>query len=252
MTHVYWLESKFEFLKLLRLRAYSLSTVLFPVMFYCFFGLAMGGSRFKGMGTMSSYLLATYGAFAVVGSTLFAFGVGIAVERGLGWLQVKQASPMPAMAYFLAKGFVSMAFGGIVVALLFFLGAAFGGVTMPAGQWLALGGVLIAGAIPFCALGLAIAAFAQPNSAAGIVNLIYLPLGFLSGLWMPIEFLPNAIKQIARFLPTYHFGQIALGVLGVPLKQSALLHVGALAAFTAVFAAIAYLGMSRRSERMYG
>jgi len=32
----------------------------------------------------------------VIGATLYAFGVGVAVERGLGWLQVKRASPIAA------------------------------------------------------------------------------------------------------------------------------------------------------------
>ena len=41
-ARTYWLESKFEFLKNLRLPVFSLSTLLFPVMFYLMFGLALG------------------------------------------------------------------------------------------------------------------------------------------------------------------------------------------------------------------
>src|ERR1017187_1612474 len=107
MTHIYWLEARTELLKFARMRSYSLSTILFPLMFYCFFGLAMAPAA--GTGTsMARYLIATYGAFAIMGSTLYAFGVGIAVERGLGWLEVKRASPMPLGAYFFAKGAVAM------------------------------------------------------------------------------------------------------------------------------------------------
>jgi ABC-2 type transport system permease protein len=253
MPRVYWMEAKCEFLKLLRMRVYAMSTVLFPLMFYCFFGLAMGREQQQGMAMpMARYLLATYGAFAVVGATLYAFGVGVAVERGLGWLQVKRASPMPPPAYFVAKGVVSLTFGAIVVALLFTLGAAFGGVRMPPGQWLALGGTLIAGAVPFCALGLAIGSFAGPNSAPATVNMIYMPLAFLAGLWIPIEFLPAALRQIAPFLPTYHFAQIALGVLHAPTQGTTMGHIGALAAFTLIFTGIACLGNSREDEKMYG
>jgi ABC-2 type transport system permease protein len=253
MMHVYWMEAKCEFLKMLRMRVYSMTTVLFPLMFYCFFGLAMGQRPMAGAAMpMARYLLATYGAFGVIGATLFAFGVGIAVERGLGWLEVKRASPMPPAAYFVAKGIVSMTFGAMVVTLLFALGAAFGNVRMPAGQWLALGGTLIAGAIPFCALGLAIGGFAGPNSAPATVNMIYMPLAFLGGLWIPIDYLPAALKQIAPFLPTYHFSQLALGVLHARTSGTALGHIGALAAFTVIFAAIAWFGNTRESERMYG
>ena len=253
MTRVYWMEAKCEFLKLLRMRTYSLSTVMFPLMFYCFFGLAMGKAEMPGAPmSMARYLLATYGAFAVVGATLYAFGVGIAVERGLGWLEVKRASPMPPAAYFIAKGVVSMTFGAIVVALLFALGAAFGDVRMPAGQWLALAGTLVAGSIPFCALGLAIGNFAGPNSAPATVNMIYMPLAFLAGLWIPLEFLPAALRQIAPLLPTYHFAQLALGVLHAPTQGTPIGHIGALAVFTLIFAGIAWFGNSRETGKLYG
>ena len=125
MNRAYWMESKTELLKMARMKQYSISTVAFPLMFYCFFGLAMAPYS-QGAVPISKYLLATYGAFGVMGATLYAFGVGVAVERGLGWLEVKRASPMPPAAYFLAKGVVSLTFGALVVTLLFALGAIFG------------------------------------------------------------------------------------------------------------------------------
>jgi ABC-2 type transport system permease protein len=252
MANVYLLEAKMEFLKSLRMKAYSLSTVLFPIMFYCFFALAMGKEQSLGSTSVARYTLATYGAFSVMGATLFAFGVGVAVERGLGWLQVKRASPMPPAAYFVAKGVVSMAFGAIVVTLLFGLGAAFGEVRMPLWQWLAMGGALVAGAIPFCALGLAIGNFAGPSSAPATVNMIYLPMAFCSGLWIPFQFLPKGIQAIAPLLPSFHLSQIALRILGAPTQGAAATHVEALAGFTLLFAGIAWLGHAREREKMYG
>jgi ABC-2 type transport system permease protein len=245
MSNVYLLEAKMEFLKSLRMKAYSLSTVLFPTVFYVFFGLSMAQAQSKDAVPMARYLLATYGAFGVMGASLFAFGVGVAVERGLGWLQVKRASPMPPAAYLLAKGVVGLSFGAIVVALLFGLGAAFGGVRMPIWQWFAMGGALIAGAIPFCALGLAIGNFAAPSSAAAVVNMIYLPMAFCGGLWIPFQFLPRGIQAIAPFLPSFHFSQIALRILGAPVQGAAGGHVEALLGFTLVFAGVAWLGHTR-------
>jgi len=253
MNRAYWLEIKTEFLKLLRMKQYSLSTIGFPLMFYCFFGLGMGQEMSKNASTpMARYLLASYGACAVMGATLFAFGVGVAVERGLGWIEVKRASPMPPAAYFLAKAVVSIAFGAIVIGLLFALGAGLGGVRMAAWQWLAMAGVLIAGAIPFCALGLVIGSFAGPNSAPATVNMIYLPMSFCGGLWLPYEFLPKAIKGIAQFLPSYHLGQIALAIQNAPVEGSMSRHALALAAFALVFAGLAWIGQNREREKMYG
>jgi ABC-2 type transport system permease protein len=251
MNRAYWMESKTELLKMARLKQYSISTIAFPLMFYCFFGLAMGQYS-QGAISISKYLLATYGAFGVMGATLYAFGAGVAVERGLGWLEVKRASPMPPAAYFLAKGVVSVTFGALVVSLLFALGAIFGGVRMAPAQWLLMWGALVAGAIPFGAIGLAIGSFAGPNSAPGIVNMIYLPMGFLGGLWMPIEILPKALQHVAPWLPSYHFGQIALAILHAPVQGSVMGHVEALIGFGLVFAGVAWIGQNRDREKIYG
>jgi len=251
MNRVYWMEAKTELLKMARLKQYSVSTVAFPLMFYCFFGLAMEPYA-QGSISLSRYLLATYGAFGVMGATLYAFGAGVAVERGLGWLEVKRASPMPPAAYLVAKGVVSLTFGALVVTLLFALGAIFGGVRMPAGQWLLMWGALVAGAIPFGAIGLAIGSFAGASSAPGIVNMIYLPMGFLGGLWLPIEVLPKVLQHLAPWLPSYHFGQIALAILHAPTQGSVWMHVEALAGFGLLFAGVAWIGQARDREKVYG
>jgi ABC-2 type transport system permease protein len=222
-------------------------------MFYCFFGLAMGRQPMEGAAMpFARYLLATYGACAIIGATLYAFGVGVAVERGMGWLEVKRASPMPAAAYFVAKAAVATTFGAAVVAMLFTLGALFGGVVMPLSQWLLLGATLVAGAVPFCAMGMAIGCFAGPNSAPATVNLVYLPMAFCAGLWMPYEFLPSGLHQVAQFLPAYHLAQIALSAMDAPTHGSIAQHVAALVAFTMLFAGVAWIGNSREQEKMYG
>ncbi|HZF09908.1 MAG TPA: ABC transporter permease, partial [Thermoanaerobaculia bacterium] len=88
---------------------------------------------------------------------------------------------MPPLAYFAAKTIMSLLFGAIIIGALFTLGATAGGVRLPLGTWLALGGTLLVGALPFCAFGLAIGSFAGPNSAPAVVNLIYVPAAFCSG-----------------------------------------------------------------------
>jgi len=250
MMHVYWMETRTELLKFARMKSYALSTILYPLMFYCFFGLAMApqGST----APMARYLIATYGAFAVMGSTLYAFGAGIAVERGLGWLEVKRASPMPVGAYFFAKGTVAVTFGSTVILLLFALGATFGHVRMTPAQWVLTFIGLVAGVVPFGALGLTIGSLAGPNSAASTVNMIYMPLAFCGGLWIPFNFLPKGIQQLAPLLPSYHLGQIALAIQNAPGKDSIGGHVAALAAFGLIFLGTAWIAQSRGREKMYG
>jgi ABC-2 type transport system permease protein len=250
---IYANEAKFEFLTRLRLRAFSLSTIGFPVMFYVLFGLVLNSREAAVNGThFATYLIATYGTFGVMGASLFGTAAGLATERGLGWLQVKRASPMPPFAYFAAKVAMSMIFSTIVVLLLFGLGIMFGGVHLAAFDAVKLLGTLILGSLPFCAMGLAIGYFAGPTSAAPIINMFYLPLSFCSGLWVPLMFLPKALRDFAHLLPPYHLAQLALGVVGGGQHEPNLIHWEVLIGFTLICLGVARVGFQRDEGKTYG
>jgi ABC-2 type transport system permease protein len=248
----YTLEAKYELLKVARMPTFAIPSISFPIMFYVLFGLAFGGGRGAGGISMATYLIATYGAFGVIGASLFGFGVGVAVERGQGWMILKRATPMPPFAYFLAKLAVCTIFAAVIVAALSILGVAFGGVRLPATVWAQLWAILIAGAIPFCALGLALGNFVGPNSAPPIVNLVYLPMSFASGLWIPIQMLPPVVRAIGHALPPYHLGQLALGTIGAGQGEPAWTHVATLAGFTLLGLGLAWIGHNRDQERTWG
>src|SRR3984957_9994393 len=119
---IYLKEAKYEFLKNLRLRMYTASVLSFPIMFYVLFGLVLNQHQAIGGTSIPTYLIATYGTFGVMGASLFGTAAGLASDRGLGWLQVKRASPMPPFAYFAAKVITSMIFSAVIVLALFLLG----------------------------------------------------------------------------------------------------------------------------------
>ncbi len=248
----YLLETKYEFLSLLRMPRFVVGTLVIPAMFYIFFGLLMASKMSHGENVkLASFLLSTYGTFGVMGAALYSLGAGVASERTLGWLEVKRASPMPPLAYFTAKVAGAMGFATIIVALLFTLGFIFGGVRMAAPQWILLAVTLIAGALPFCALGLAIGYFATANSAPAFVNMIYLPMAFFSGLWVPLQFLPDAMQKIAVALPAYHLAQIGLIVTGVA-HDSVAVHIQALVATAMICSGLAWILFRREEKKAYG
>src|SRR5579864_669088 len=249
---IYLKEAKYEFLKNLRLRVYTASVLSFPIMFYVLFGLVLNSKQAIGGTAVPTYLIATYGTFGVMGASLFGTAAGLASDRGLGWLQVKRASPMPPFAYFWAKVITSMAFSSIIVVALFILGISFGGVRMPILQFARLMGTLVAGSLPFSAMGLALGYFTGPNSAPPTINLIYLPMSFCSGLWVPFMFLPKVVRHVALALPPYHLSQLALGVVGAGTHESSVTHWEVLLAFTLICLGVARIGFQRDQEKMYG
>lgn len=250
-VRIYVTEARHEFLKLIRIPIFAVSTIALPVVFYVLFGLAFGGEETGGVGR-TTYMLATYGTFGVIGAALFGFGVSVAVERGQGWMRLKRVSPMPPQAYFVAKVVMSTTVSALIIGALFILGATLGGVSMSAPQWISLGLVLLVGALPFSAMGLAFGYLVGPNSAPAMLNLIYLPMAFASGLWIPINQLPAFVQGIAPALPPYHFAQLALGTVGASESGSQALHAVVLLAFTGFFLTVAAWGFRRDEGRTYG
>ena len=223
-------------------------------MFYVLFGIVLGPDNAANRAQGATYLLATMACFGVMGASLFGFGVSLAMERGQGWLQVKRASPMPIAAYFVAKLFNAVVFSLAISLILLAIGLTFrSAFTFLLSMAVKLVGILIGGAIPFSAMGLAIGYFAKPNSAPAVVNLVYLPMAFCSGLWIPLFMLPSGLRMFAKVLPPYHISQLALNNLGMGMNPTpAIGHIEALVGFTLLCLGIAYLGYRRDEGAMYG
>lgn len=237
----YLLEAKYEFLRVLRTPAFAVPTLLFPPMFYLLFGIVLN----RGSADAAHYLFATYSVFGVMAPGLFGFGVGVAIERERGWLALKRVAPMPPGAYLWSKMAMAMLFAAIIYLILAVMAFALGGVRFEAGQWIVLGAIAVLGVMPFCALGLVIGSRVNASAAPAIVNFIYLPMAFLSGLWMPLAMLPAVIGTMAPLWPAYHLGQLALAVVGQAHSGGIAIHVVCLAVFTAVCFAIARRAMAR-------
>lgn len=247
VARIYLLEAWFELLKLLRTPMFAVPTLLFPLSFYVFFGLVLPG-QWSGL-EKSTYLLATYGVFGVIGPALFGFGVGLAMERENGLLELKRVSPMPTGAYFAAKIAMSLVFAASVVVLLTLAAVGFGDVRIAPTQWLLLLAVLLLGTLPFCAMGLWIGTLVKGQAAVAIVNLVYLPMSMLSGLWVPLMVFPELLQKLAVVWPAWHLGQMALGVVGQVHGVAYGWHAGVLLATTTLFLALATARLQRMGGR---
>jgi len=240
-------ETKYEFLKLLRTRSFSLAIIGFPVMFYVLFGIA-NRNAYSGNIHIAKYMLGSYACFGLIGAALFGIGVGLAGELAAGWLELKRASPMPAPAYLFAKCASAVAFGLIIVSILTLIGTLFGGVSLSSIELIKMFGITIVGSITFASMGLLLALIVPANAATGIVNLIYLPMSFLSGLWMPIRFMPHWLQSIAPILPTYHLSQLMLHIFGYGDTISLAAHWNALIGFILLMLGLSWLIFHRREQ----
>ena len=238
---VYVTEARLEFIRMLRMPMFALPALVFPAMFYLLFGVLMG----SGKSEMSRYLLATYCVFGVMGPGLFGFGVSVAMEKDRGWLRWRRAVPALPGAYFVSKMIMALIFAFIIFMELAILASTLGGVHLEVSQWLQLLAISLLSSLPFCAMGLVIGILVNGQAAPAVVNFIYLPMAFLSGLWLPINLLPKFLGKLAPIWPSYHASQIALKVIGSDLGIPIWQHITYLIVFTAVMLWLAVTFWSR-------
>ena len=238
----YLAEARSECVRYMRAPAFILPIMLFPGLFYLVFGVLMVKSEGA---DAARYLLASYGVFGVMSPGLFGFGVSLALERDGGLLTFKRALPMPPGAYLLGKMLMAMCAAVVVILLLLALSRLAHVALLPtqAGALL-LTGVL--GVLPFCALGMFIGTVFKGQGAPGMLQLIYLPMSFLSGLWFPLPMLPKFLQQIAPIWPSYHLDKIAMAAVGLN-NEPLLPHVLVLLGF-----AVGFLLLATRRLRRYG
>lgn len=231
--------------------ALSVATIVLPSMLYAFIAMS-DPNRLQAPGvTFGAYYLASMGAYAVSAVMIFNFGVTVAVDRGQRVDLLIRAGPVPPLLYLAARVITAFVFALAALVVLFSFAYLVVGLRLALETWLALGGALLVGAAPFVALGFAIAYLAGPSAAVAIANISYLALTFASGIFIPLDSLPEFVRGIAPYLPTYHFGQMAWTAVGV-VDQPIAASLAWLAGYGLLFIAIAAWAYRREEGRMFG
>ena len=147
-----------------------------------------------------------------MGPALFGVGCALAIERDAGLLKLKRAQPAPPGAYLVAKMLMGMVFAAAAMSTLLAAALIGGTVTLSGIQLAIITLVMVVGALPFCAMGLFVGAYASGSAAPAIANVIFLPMLWLSGLFIP---LPKFLEPWVVIWPAFHLDQTALGAAGV-------------------------------------
>ncbi|MCC2334118.1 ABC transporter permease [Cellulomonas wangsupingiae] len=188
---------------------FAVGAVAVPVLLYAMFGLPNASSQLPGGTRIGLAMLVSLTAYGVVSLALFTFGENVAKDRGRGWLRTLRATPFPTAAYLGGTSLTAAVHALLIVAGTGLLAALAGGVRLDVGRWAAFAGIMTAGVLVFSTLGFAIAYLARPRAATVMANLLFLPLAFASGFFFPLSELPAVIGDVAPYLPTFHFGQLA-------------------------------------------
>ncbi len=148
------LYTRFELLRAFRQRRFLLFSLGFPlILFFVIAGPNRNVHNFEGTGiSLPLYYMAGLVSFGTMVS-MISTGGRIADERQVGWTRQLRVSPLPTRAYFRAKVITAYALAALSIAALYAAGAVLG-VSLSAGDWLAMTGLILVGLMPFAALGI--------------------------------------------------------------------------------------------------
>ncbi len=190
-------------LELFRQPMYIVSTILFPSMFFWFFGIPNA----KVPGAIS-ILTASFSGFAVLSVVLFQFAVGISQEKDSSWYYYVRSLPYPQglqLSSRILSGFLfsALGIGGVLLTALYFSDLPYQEI-----NWLDFLLKIYLGAVPFALIGICLGLAVNSRTVLPLANLVYLPLSFAGGLWMPPNALPTAVQKVSVYLPTRMYGEI--------------------------------------------
>jgi ABC-2 type transport system permease protein len=179
-------------------------TFSLPVILLLLFGQIFHGEVGHTGVSFRQYFIAGIIASGLMSATFVGVGASIAEDRGDGTLVRLAGTPLQPAAYFAGKAILALVTALLEVAALLAAGVALLGLHLPATpeRWLTLAWVLILGSATCSLLGIAIGvAVRSTRSAFATLNLPYLVLSFISGVYFVFSRLPAGLQHIAALFP---------------------------------------------------
>jgi len=172
---------------------------LFPLLLFALLTAVYNG---KLEGKPASWvLLAGMLGYGVANTTFSGLALLIISRRELGILKRIRATPLSTATYLTAVLASIMIVFALQVAALFVLGRLLKSTPWPS-NLLSIVLVLALGAATFAALGMAITGFVRSlEGSSAVLNVIVLPLAFLSGSFGETQNYPRALRAIGDALP---------------------------------------------------
>jgi ABC-2 type transport system permease protein len=121
-------------------------------------------------------------------------------------LKALGATPLPRFHVLGAEVLVRLLLSLVQLALTIAIGVAVFGLHVT-GNWLAVLGVVVLGALTFTSLGYMLTCRARTiDSGQGLVQLVQFPMMFLSGIFFPVSIMPGFLKPVAALMPLTYLG----------------------------------------------
>jgi ABC-2 type transport system permease protein len=190
---------RWEQLLFWRSRESAVFVFLFPLLLFTLLTAVYNGRIY---GRPASWaLLAGMLGYGAATTAFAGLALILVARRELGILKRIRSTPLPPATYLVAVLTSIMVVFALQAVSLFVLGKVLKSTPWP-DNVVSLALALALGAAVFAALGLALTGFIRSlEGSSAIVNVIVLPMAFLSGSFGPTRHYPQALRAIGAVLP---------------------------------------------------
>ena len=192
--------TRYELLRTFRERRLFIFSFGFPlILYYVIAAPNRNVHDFNGTGIpLPLYYMVGLASYGTMMAAMSA-GFRIAGERQAGWTRQLRITPLSPRTYLRTKVLTAYAMAAVSLGLLYIAGASLG-VSMPAGTWLKMTGLVALGLLPFAALGIALGHLLTVDSTGPATGGLVSLLALVSGTWFPAT---GFLHTIGQWIPSY-------------------------------------------------
>jgi ABC-2 type transport system permease protein len=205
-VNLFWHQLRSEQRIFWRNRESAVFIFIFPVMLFLLLGslydgdIEVGGREFPA----ADVLLAGMIGYGAANTGFAGMAIVLVVRREYAILKRLRSTPLPAPVYVVAMLVSTLTVFALQTVTLFVLGRLLYGTTLP-GRIGSLALLTVLGAAAFAGMGFAAASLIRSaEGASAVVNVILLPMAFLSGAFGGREY-PAVLEALANVLPLRYF-----------------------------------------------
>ena len=193
-----------------RSREAAVFIFVFPLLLYALLG-SVYGDKINGR-PAEDVLLAGLIGYGAANTAFAGLAITLVTRREAGVLKRLRSTPLPPGAYIAAVLLSTLVTFALQTLALVALGRFAFGASTPANP-LGLAGAVVLGVLCFAGLGVGAAALIRSaEGVSAVVNVIVLPMAFLSGSFGPTRSFPAFLQAIADVLPLTYYLRIVNGV----------------------------------------
>lgn len=211
----YLYQTKLNFQRIvLRNKAFFLFDMVLPVVFYLLYTkvLTTGIPKSAMNSWNQSYLISMMVYSCMLGGIITTSNT-LLDDQTSNFALFVSLKPISKLQYYSSMAIVFLCLNLISSIIICLVGILVNHVTISLSFIILLLLINLIGTIPLILLGALTSLAKRPNTVNLLNNIIVFPLAIISGLWWPIQMMPDWLQKIGKLMPTYQLAHLDITLI---------------------------------------